>query len=164
MCTNDVWIGETESCYTLETSSGVSRGCSLDDLDTCSDNSCEACTSSSCNTKTLNYFKCYQCDSKVSGQESCAEEADGLTATECPGDEQKYSELGCYLLKKDDDSVERGCLSQLGASVKNDCREDDSEAACQLCLEEGCNNQSGAASLAAMSTLALLLVAFLVWY
>lgn len=162
-CEKNVWIGEKESCYAAQSTVGVSRGCTLDDLDTCREN-CDSCSTNGCNTKSYNKFKCYQCSSNVAGQESCAKEVEGLLVTECPGDNQKPSELGCYLWKKDDQTVERGCLSQLDASIKNECKDGES-AACKFCEGEGCNNQNGgAAALAALSTVALILIAMVVGF
>lgn len=164
-CESDVWIGETESCYALQTDTGVTRGCTMDDNINCAENSptCDTCTTKACNTQAYNKFKCYQCNSKTTGQESCAQKAEGIAVTECPGD-LKASELGCYLWKNEDKSVERGCLSTLNNLMKIECQNDDT-AACQLCTEEGCNNQNaGAAALTALSTFAIVLLAFLVWY
>lgn len=164
-CHSNVWLGQTESCYTVRGSQGISRGCTIDDVNACPDNdTCEKCTSDSCNSKSYNKYKCFQCNSSVAGQGSCAQEAEDLEVTECPGDDQKLAEIGCYLWKKDDDSVERGCLSTLTAAMKNECIDDESET-CEYCLGEGCNNQNaGAAALTAVSSIVLLLVAFLVWH
>lgn len=162
-CESRVWLGQTESCYTVRGAEGVSRGCTLDNVEECSASAtCEQCTTSACNSKSYDKFKCYQCNSSAAGQGSCAKEAEDIEVTECPGEDQKLVDLGCYLWKKEDDSVERGCVSSLDTATKNVCKDEDSES-CEVCIAEGCNNQNaGAAALMAFSTIALLVVAFVV--
>lgn len=162
-CKNDIWIGETESCYRVQSADGAThRGCTMDDTDRCPENGveCEKCSSAAgCNTKTYNKHKCYQCDSKLAGQSSCAKEAEDILITECPGDEQKYADIGCYLLKQADGSVKRGCMTNIEADLVAQCKSEDNDV-CEYCGEDGCNDQNaGAAAIQAMSVILLVAVA-----
>lgn len=165
-CTSDVWLGDSETCYSYQTEEGVTRGCSLDATNVCPAETtvCKECVGAGCNSMTYKKFKCYQCDSKKAGEESCADKVEGLSVTECSSDYQTYFDQGCYLLKNEDESVVRGCVSDLSAAWKADCIKGDDEA-CKVCGDEGCNNQpGGAAALVALSTFALLLIALMVGY
>lgn len=161
-CRNDIWLGETESCYRVQSSDGTTqRGCTLDDTNQCPENGveCEKCSTAGCNTKTYNKHKCYQCDSKVDGQSSCAEEAEDILITECPGDDQKLTDIGCYLLKQADGSVKRGCMTNIDANLIAQCKSEDNDL-CEYCAEDGCNDQNaGAAALKALSIILVVAVA-----
>lgn len=149
----------TESCYTKNVDSKVTRGCLLDVATVCeASNSCTKCTSEGCNNENIENFKCIQCDASVVGQESCSNSGNDINieATDCENI-IKYEKRGCYIVKFE--NVVRGCISDLPSDMYNICS-NGSEDACVLCNNEpGCN---GAAGLSVLSGTMLLVVAYLI--
>lgn len=161
VCVNSVLLGDFESCYRKQDENGVvQRGCSLDEVAVCQGNNadCETCSSAACNRNTYNKHKCYQCHSSVEGQESCAEEVEGLEALECRGEDHKATDGDCYMLKKEDGSWVRGCLRDTEKVTQDTCKVVDNEQKCTVCQGEGCNNEKASATLAKALPFAVLLI------
>lgn len=160
-CTTNVWLGENESCYRYQSGESAERGCTLDSPAKCpaNDVTCETCTGNGCNRNSYYKHKCFQCDSTIAGQESCAKKVEDLTSTECPGDTQKLTDVGCFLIKEDDGKVTRGCMTSLSDAWRLVCNGDGEE--CEYCDSDGCNNQdAGAAAVKALSVIALIAIVF----
>ncbi|XP_059616475.1 protein psiQ-like [Phlebotomus argentipes] len=159
-CTNQVWLGSTESCFRAQTSSGANRGCTLDNPNQCPDSSsCTTCSQNGCNTATFARQECLRCKSDVEGEENCGPEPDEYSSTQCEaGGDESYEKRGCYLLVDDDGLVTRGCAKDLSDSSLAECKDDDNES-CQYCEDNGCNRWAGASAIEAISFGAMLLIA-----
>uniref|UniRef100_A0A182W9K8 DUF753 domain-containing protein n=1 Tax=Anopheles minimus TaxID=112268 RepID=A0A182W9K8_9DIPT len=125
-----------EECYTkLDQNHQLIRGC-LSDVGTkdelCVDaKSCLTCKGDSCNTEpgsSLVHIKCQQCTSAEVG---CLEGT--IESRTCPLQDDM-----CYSTVNNDKLLERGCLSMLNEDMKEICK-NDSNPACIVCLEDGCN-------------------------
>lgn len=161
-CTNQVFLGQTESCFQRKMINGNAlRGCSLDQPgNACAtgDANCLACEGFGCNRMSYNHHHCYQCRS--SSEESCRNRVEeDLEVEQCPGNEQRKSDQGCYTLVQDDGHVVRGCLRYLDEGLMAECRAGER---CEICNEDGCNHlPAGAMALKAFSAVLLAAIAAL---
>ncbi|GAB0091250.1 hypothetical protein DMENIID0001_060680 [Sergentomyia squamirostris] len=160
-CEGTVGLGEDESCYILQTDDGIVRGCALEDPQICdsSESDCEFCGSGGCNNKAMTRQVCYQCRSDREGEETCAQQAEGLNATVCEAIDTTYDARGCYIEKLDDGTVRRGCASELAADQLEECKGDGEDKACHYCDGPGCNDEPGASSTIVISSLLIILLA-----
>lgn len=74
-CQQLVSYGKNQSCYTVATSTSVTRGCRIDrDVDSCTGAQCVHCIDDGCNSQNVVTQTCQSCQSDVSGQAMCSEE------------------------------------------------------------------------------------------
>uniref|UniRef100_A0A182MSB5 DUF753 domain-containing protein n=1 Tax=Anopheles culicifacies TaxID=139723 RepID=A0A182MSB5_9DIPT len=133
-----------DSCYTyFQDETTVERGCTQQRAEPC-DRTCHECNTTACNDQqpfVQNTLGCAQCS---------GEDCPGIDATE-PADVKPCSQeilLGrtdqCYTYFHPDETLERGCLSELmksNAAIASQCL-DASDVGCKLCNANGCNARS----------------------
>lgn len=148
-CVKDVLYGQREACYATNVEGLVTRGCHLDDEPECDE--CSLCYENSCNRDAYRKSKCIVCETGDST--NCNENPTEISPTECASN-QFYDNRGCYTWKKEDNAVERGCISTLTTDIKDTCLNQNDET-CIACFTDGCNN-SFASSLKIMVVLVML--------
>ncbi|GAB0091248.1 proprotein convertase subtilisin/kexin type 5 [Sergentomyia squamirostris] len=156
-CTGDVWMGEREGCYLwMDPTGNFTRGCTLESGDCPEDHVCEHCYSSNCNNVAITRQNCIHCRSNADGEESCADEAQGINPRQCSGDFQSFSYRGCYTMRKPNNIVIRGCIRDLSADDFVKCQEEDSYL-CNLCLDQNCNTERAPSTASVLTQLSVTL-------
>lgn len=132
----------TDECFTYVYDK-IRKGCMSDitesiindiDIKDCdNDDICVKCGGkANCNDKVIEHEICIVCLSK--NDRKCIHYPE-LLKKDCP---LRLNDMGCYL-KKDDNIVERGCMSMLDSSMLSDCRAGDRD--CKMCIGNECNKK-----------------------
>lgn len=99
LCSSLVGYGLNQTCYTLESSSLVRRGCQVEqDSELCTDSNCKFCSGEGCNRNNVIVQTCQVCDSDVDGEELCSEtDIIGFENTCSSTDDViEYGNRGCF--------------------------------------------------------------------
>lgn len=98
--------------------------------------SCEKCShQNDCNDRQIEEEYCLECDS-VSLDECFYKPNETTMRAKCP---LSIKPLGCYLLAKEVNTAERGCMSSLKESDRNHCKASSSK--CKSCMGDVCNKK-----------------------
>lgn len=135
-CRTSVFFYETESCFTLSsTELGFAiRGCTLD-TNVCSRAKCEVCYGDHCNRFSIFEQNCYNCSSE--NDKNCRMAPFHTQSISC-SNEVDYDRRGCFTWKFMNETIRRGCFSDLSLTERLSCLQHNEE--CEHCVDdENCN-------------------------
>lgn len=136
----------TDECFTHVSNNTVHRGClqdaedlfdeGIDIVNDCSNNeSCERCKGQpDCNRKKLEKEYCIQCN--TTSWPLCTYLPSLNMRNEC----NVVKPLGCYLFENQSSRDERGCISHLSQTERDECRRNDDD--CKSCIGDSCNSKA----------------------
>lgn len=151
-CKHEIFFYEEESCHVLTVSNQTIRGCTLDGNVCRVSSRCELCKDDGCNRANTAQDFCYDCSSI--DDPKCLREPFHTKNVTCPGIIE-YEHRGCFTWIDDDDSVKRGCYSELTADQRTRCSQPGQN--CKRCVDEAnCNNQTKDSSRALASSVILM--------
>lgn len=106
----------------------IRRGCESSQIGTC-----EKCSDrNDCNDRDIEEETCLECDSV--NVDDCFLKPNASMVATCP---LSLKPLGCYLIMKEGNKAERGCMSSMHKNELVQCR--DGRGTCKACMGNNCN-------------------------
>lgn len=157
-CKKDRFFYEDESCFLLNVSDQSIRGCTMDTNVCRVSTRCELCETDICNRENVEQNSCWKCSSE--DNDDCFAKPYHTESVNCSGI-VTYEKRGCYTWLDKNNTVTRGCYSDLTEAQHSDCIDQD---ACERCVDDNfCNNEvRGSAGKASVHVIMMFILAVIV--